>query len=54
MFERGERQPRLNAVIKLAAALSVPLEELVAGIEWKPQKGRQGFEFWDQGDARAR
>jgi transcriptional regulator with XRE-family HTH domain len=34
MVENGERLPRADTLIKLAASLAVPVGELVAGIEW--------------------
>ncbi len=36
MLERAGREPRLGTLIKLAAALEVPLAELFKGIEWQP------------------
>jgi transcriptional regulator with XRE-family HTH domain len=46
LLERGEREPRLSAIIKLASALEVPLHELVGGIDWKPALAGAGkFEF---------
>jgi transcriptional regulator with XRE-family HTH domain len=34
--EHGERLPRIDTLMKLAAALEVGLEALVEGIEWLP------------------
>jgi transcriptional regulator with XRE-family HTH domain len=34
LLERGEREPRLSTIIKLASALEVPLHGLVGGIDW--------------------
>jgi transcriptional regulator with XRE-family HTH domain len=46
LLERGEREPRLSTIIKLADALEVPLHELVGGIGWKPALAGTGeFEF---------
>jgi transcriptional regulator with XRE-family HTH domain len=36
MVENGERLPRIDTLMKLAAALEVGLEALVEGIEWLP------------------
>jgi transcriptional regulator with XRE-family HTH domain len=36
LLERGARLPRIDTVIKLAAALDVPLERLIEGIGWTP------------------
>jgi transcriptional regulator with XRE-family HTH domain len=36
MVENGERLPRIDTLMKLAAALEVRLEVLVEGIEWLP------------------
>lgn len=35
-LERGTREPRLETLIKLSAALETPLGEFFAGIEWRP------------------
>ncbi len=34
MIENGERLPRVDTLIKIASALTVRFEQLVAGIEW--------------------
>ncbi|HWO82262.1 MAG TPA: helix-turn-helix transcriptional regulator [Solirubrobacterales bacterium] len=34
MVEKGERLPRVDTLLKLAAALAVPVGELVTGVEW--------------------
>lgn len=44
LLERGEREPGLSTIIKLASALSVPLHELVGEIGWKPAHAGR-FEF---------
>lgn len=36
LLERGERMPRVDTALRLAGSLSVPLEELTAGLEWRP------------------
>ncbi|HSS04698.1 MAG TPA: helix-turn-helix transcriptional regulator [Solirubrobacterales bacterium] len=36
LLERGERLPRIDTVIKVAGALSIPPTELIKGIEWSP------------------
>jgi transcriptional regulator with XRE-family HTH domain len=52
MLERGEREPRLSTIVKLASALEVPLHELVGGINWNPKAARAGqFEFRNLRDA---
>jgi transcriptional regulator with XRE-family HTH domain len=51
LLERGEREPRLGTIIKLADALSVPLSEFFAGIEWKSgDPGSSEFVFEDSDD----
>lgn len=51
-LERGRREPKLDTVIKLAGGLSVPLDELLAGIGWKfPVYFPGEFEFRDLVDA---
>jgi transcriptional regulator with XRE-family HTH domain len=43
MVEKGERLPRVDTLLKLAAALAVPVGELVVGIEWiVPAPSRPG------------
>lgn len=39
LFERGEREPRLEMLIKLADSLKVAIGELSAGITWKSSAG---------------
>lgn len=47
-FERHQREPRLGTVVKLAAALSVSVDDLLSGIEWKPdERGGGRFELSD-------
>jgi len=36
LLERGARVPRIDTVIKLAAALEGPPERLLEGISWRP------------------
>lgn len=36
LLERGERCPRIDTAVKLAAALEVSVNDLVAGIAWNP------------------
>jgi len=35
LAERGERTPRIDTLVKLAAALEVPPETLLDGITWR-------------------
>ena len=42
LLERGERLPRIDTVIKLAGALSVPPSELILGIDWSPGTTSRG------------
>jgi len=42
LLERGTRIPRINTLIKLAAALGVPAATLLAGIEWGPGQVEAG------------
>jgi len=52
LLERGEREPRLGTILKLAGVLEVPLHELVGGIEWTPARIVAGkFEFRNLRDA---
>jgi transcriptional regulator with XRE-family HTH domain len=41
-LERGLRCPRIDTLIKLAAVLGVTVEELLAGIVWRPAEIRPG------------
>ena len=36
LIEGGHRMPRLDTLIKLAGALGVTLQDLLAGIAWEP------------------
>ena len=42
LLERGTRLPRIDTAIKLAAALDVPLDELIEGIDWSPGSTSSG------------
>jgi transcriptional regulator with XRE-family HTH domain len=43
MLERGERTPRIDTLVKVAAALDVPVEcPLLDGITWSPGSTRVG------------
>ncbi|HVY78865.1 MAG TPA: helix-turn-helix transcriptional regulator [Solirubrobacterales bacterium] len=35
-LERGERLPRLDTILKLAAGLDTPVSVLLAGLHWLP------------------
>jgi len=35
LLERGERVPRIDTLVKVAAGVTVPPGELLDGIEWK-------------------
>ena len=48
MLERGARVPRIDTLIKLAAALAVPVGALLEGIEWTvPASTRPGSFPWE-------
>jgi transcriptional regulator with XRE-family HTH domain len=54
LLERGEREPKLSTIVKLAGGLEVPLHELLGGMEWNPQADGPGqFEFRNLRDAPA-
>lgn len=42
LLERGERLPRIDTAIKLAGALDIPPDDLLAGIVWEPGETRRG------------
>ena len=41
-LERGGREPRLATIVKVANVLSVPLDELLDGIEWSHDSNQPG------------
>lgn len=41
-LENGHRLPRIDTLVKLAGALSVPPGDLLKGMAWKPAKGLGG------------
>lgn len=50
LLERGERMPRVDTALRIASSLGVPLDDLVAGLEWRP-----GYEIvvpgsWEVGE----
>jgi transcriptional regulator with XRE-family HTH domain len=54
-LERGERIPRADTLLKLACALGVDTDALLAGIVWKPPqigRGSFGVEEVDREDGR--
>ncbi len=54
LLERGQREPRLSTIIKLADALSIPLAEFFIGIDWKSDdSGPVGFELEGSDDVPA-
>lgn len=42
LLEAGQRRPRIDTLVKLAAAVEAPVDELLAGIEWIPRNQRDG------------
>lgn len=36
LLERGERMPRVDTALRIAGSLGVLLDDLVAGLEWRP------------------
>ena len=42
LLERGARMPRIDTLVKLAAALEIPPGELIEGIAWTPGDARPG------------
>lgn len=42
LLERGERCPRIDTAVKLAAALEVSVDDLVEGIVWNPGSVQRG------------
>jgi len=42
LLERGARMPRIDTLVKLAAALEVPPSDLLDGMVWKPGTRTEG------------
>ena len=36
LLERGERMPRVDTALRIAGSLDISLDDLVAGMEWRP------------------
>jgi transcriptional regulator with XRE-family HTH domain len=36
LLERGERMPRVDTAMRIAGSLGISLDDLVAGMEWRP------------------
>jgi transcriptional regulator with XRE-family HTH domain len=54
-FERAERMPKAEALLKVAAALGIPMRELLKGMRWRPTEvipGRYLFATVDDRPAR--
>lgn len=52
LLERGERCPRIDTVIKLAAALSASVDDLIEGITWHPGSVQPGvLRLWPSSDS---
>jgi transcriptional regulator with XRE-family HTH domain len=52
LLERGTRIPRIDTLVKLASGLSIPPEDLLDGIAWRPgsvQKGEFGVPAAEHG-----
>ena len=53
LLERGTRVPRIDTLVKLAGALSIPPSELLDGIDWTPGTSTSGSFSFAPGDPRA-
>jgi transcriptional regulator with XRE-family HTH domain len=53
LLERGTRIPRIDTLIKLAGALSIPPGELIDGIDWTPGSSTSGDFSIAGGDPRS-
>jgi transcriptional regulator with XRE-family HTH domain len=53
LLERGTRIPRIDTLVKLAGALSIPASELIEGIDWTPGTSTSGSFSIAAGDPRA-
>lgn len=36
LLERGERMPRVDTALRIAGSLGISMDDLVAGLEWRP------------------
>ncbi len=36
LLERGERMPRVDTALRIAGSLGISMDDLVAGMEWRP------------------
>ena len=46
LMERGERIPRIDTLVRLAASLEVTPNDLLQGIEWVPPGEQSRGRFW--------
>lgn len=46
LMEKGERLPRIDTLVKLAASLEVTPNSLLDGIEWVPSRNQAKGAFW--------
>jgi len=42
LLERGARVPRIDTLLKLAAALDIAVSDLLEGISWEPGEAQPG------------
>ncbi len=52
LLERAGREPRIGTLVKLAAALEVPMADLIEGIDWRPSE--KSFHISPRGDRETR
>ena len=52
LLERGTPPPRIDTLVKLAGALSIPPSELLEGIDWRPGSSTSGSFSIAEGDPR--
>jgi transcriptional regulator with XRE-family HTH domain len=45
-LEQGHRVPRIDTLVKLAAALEVTPNDLLEGVDWMPPRGDAEGTFW--------
>lgn len=46
LMERGERIPRIDTLVRLAASLEVEPGELLNGLDWVPARDRAEGSYW--------
>lgn len=54
LMERGERIPRIDTLVRLAASLEVSPGDLLDGLDWVPVRDRAEGSYWTRSPGSAR